>query len=317
MAASAAAAAAVIAGSAIAAPMASAYWRRPPLSYQLAGDPAGSTFEGIGVDERSGLFYVTEVTGGAIHRGVINKPTTQEWLGGEGIDGRWTARGMTVDKLGRVYIAGGPNSTVHPGAPDLWVYSSNGALLAALNTGVANVMINDVTIGADGAAYFTDSNTPRVFRVSNSKYGWTVTLWKDASAEIKALPGFNLNGIVATPDGKALLSVQSNAGRLWRFDLRTRRVTSVAVRGAELTSGDGLVLKGHEVTAVRNFARVLTTLKLNRSWTSATLVKEVNTPKDRVLTTAKIARGRLLAVDSKFEERPALPPYEVLVLPVP
>ena len=38
------------------------------------------------------------------------------------------------------------------------------------------------------------------------------------------------------------------------------------------------------------------------------------TDPDRVFTTAKIARGRLLLVDSKFDETVAQPPYEVVAM---
>lgn len=299
------------------APAASAHPRPLPDSYQLTGDAGGSRFEGIGYDRRSAAFYVSETTGGEIHRGQVRRSATQEWLPGDGSDGRWTARGITVDQRGRVYVAGGPNSTDHPGAPDLWVYSRSGRLIAALRTGLPGVFLNDVAIGPDGAAYFTDSNTPRIFRVARDRSGWSVSVWKDASGPVTQASGFNFNGIVATPDGRALLVVQSNAGKLWRFDFRTRAVLEVSVGAADLTSGDGLVLNGDELTVVRNFPRRLVTLDLNRSWREARQVADVQTAADRVFTTAKIAKGRLLAVDSKFDEATPAPPYEVVVLPLP
>ena len=95
------------------------------------GDPGGSKYEGIGLDERRNLFYVSETTGGEISRGRVGDPQAAAWLDGDGKDGRFTARGIDVDTAGRVFIAGGPNSTDHPGAPDLWVYSRDGELLAA------------------------------------------------------------------------------------------------------------------------------------------------------------------------------------------
>ncbi|MDP3894265.1 hypothetical protein [Nocardioides sp.] len=133
-----------------------------PATYLLDGDadsPLGSKFEGIGADQRRGLFYVSEVTGGEIHRGSARSSDTQQWLAGDGTHGRFTARGITVDDQGRVYVAGGPNG-IGTGRPDLWVYAADGTLLAALRTPGTEVFLNDVAIGPDGAAYFTNSNDP-------------------------------------------------------------------------------------------------------------------------------------------------------------
>lgn len=293
-----------------------------PDLYKLPGQPAGSTFEGIGLDPLRGVFYVSEVTGGEISRGRVKDPDARAWLGGNGTDGRVTARGVTVDRLGRVYIAGGPNRTsdpARPDRPDLWVYSPSGRLLAALQVPAAGAFLNDVAIGPDGAAYFTDSNaTPRIFRVAQDRRGWSVSTWVDASSTIDNGGPFNLNGIVASPDGRALLAVQSSTGQLWRFDLRTKRIDQVAVAGgADLTGGDGLVLVGTTLSVVRNFPRQLVTLELADRWTRATLVSASPTDPNRVFTTAKYDRGRLLAVDSRFDDGTnSAPPYQVVALPV-
>ena len=126
--------------------------------------------------------------------------------------------------------------------------------------------------------------------------------------------GFNLGGIVVSPDRRALIVAQGNTGQLWRFSLHSRRVTPVDIAGANLLNADGLVLSGHTLRVVRNFDRKLTTLRLNDSGRSARLVTERDTDPTRVFTTAKIAGGRLLLVDSHFDEPVAAPPYEVVAL---
>jgi streptogramin lyase len=283
-----------------------------PATYVLSGDPGGSKFEGIGVTRNQRTFYVSEVTGGEIHRGDVRTGATEEWLP-EGADGRFTARGITTDAAGRVYIAGGPNG-LGTGRPDVWVYDANGSLLAALRMPSDNAFVNDVAIGPDGAAYFTNSNAPQIFRVSAHAGTWTANVWADGSGEVDQQPGFNLGGVVVTPDRKALVVAQGNVGALWRFDLATGSATRVAVAEADLVNADGLVLRGHRLFAVRNFSQRLTTLALSSDGRSARLRSDVATDPSRVFTTAKLAHGRLLLVDSKFDEPVAAPPYEVVLV---
>ncbi|MFD0867417.1 gluconolaconase, partial [Tessaracoccus lubricantis] len=187
-----------------------------------------------------------------------------------GADGRFTARGITVDAEGRVYLAGGPNG---------------------LNTG------------------------PQVFRVADDGSGFQATLWADATDEIVVFTGFNLGGIVLTADRRALVVAQGTTGQLWRFDSVTGGATPVATGGADLTNADGLVRQGNRLTVVRNFTRKVATLRLAADGTAAQLIGQVDTAPDRVLTTAKVLRGRILYVDSKFDETVGLPPYEVVTDP--
>jgi len=286
-----------------------------PDTYVLTGDAAGSKFEGIGADERRGVFYVSEVTGGEIHRGSAGTARTEQWLDGDGSDGRFTARGITTDAAGRVYVAGGPNG-IGTGRPDLWVYAPDGRLLAALRAPGENVFLNDVAIGPDGAAYFTNSNAPQVYRVALEGDEWRVTRWADATGTVEQRAGFNLGGIVVSADRSALVVAQGNAGLLWRFDLRTAAVSPVATGGASLSDADGLVRQGSRLTVVRNFARMLATLELRADGRAARLVSQVATDPERVLTTAKVLRGRTLFVDSKFDEQVAAGPYEVVTDPL-
>lgn len=307
-----------VSATSLAAPSAMAHAR--PATYQLDGDapssadPNGSKFEGIGADQRRGLFYVSEVTGGEIHRGSVRSSDTEEWLAGDGVDGRFTARGITVDRRGRVYVAGGPNG-IGTGRPDLWVYAPDGRLLAALRAPGEEVFLNDVTIGPDGAAYFTNSNDAQVFRVANDGPGWRATLWADATDLIPREPGFNLGGIVLTADRSAFVAAQGNVGNLWRFDTATGEATPVDTSGADLVDADGLVRQGNRLTVVRNFSRMIATLRLAADGTRARLLDQQATSADRVLTTAKALRGRILYVDSKFDETVATAPYEVITDP--
>ncbi|WP_353952825.1 gluconolaconase [Knoellia sp. S7-12] len=291
-----------------------------PSTYTLTGDAGGSKFEGIGVDPRRGTFYVSEVTGGEIHRGVAGSAATEQWLAGDGTDGRRTARGITTDDAGRVYVVGGPNGIdaatgLDNGRPDVWVYSPEGQLLAALRLPGDNGFANDVAIGPDGAAYVTNSNAPQVFRVAREGGAWQAELWSDASGIIEQRQGFNLGGIVLTADRSAVVVAQGTTGQLWRFATADGSVTPVATGGADLTNADGLVREGSRLLVVRNFSRMLATLRLAADGRSATLLTQEATDPSRVLTTAKVLRGRVLFVDSKFDETVAAPPYEIVTDP--
>lgn len=286
-----------------------------PEAYELSGDAGGSRFEGIGADARRGTFFVSEVTGGEIHRGTAAEAAVSQWLPGDGVDGRYTARGIDVDDAGCVYIAGGPNGLNQPDRPDLWVYSPAGQLLAALRAPGAQVFLNDVVIGPDGAAYFTNSNAPQVYRVALEGGMWQARLWADATGTIPVVPGFNLGGIVTTPDRSALVVGQGTTGQLWRFDLADATVSPVETGGADLTGADGLVRRGQVMTVVRNFQRMLATLTLASDGSTARLLSQRPTDPARVLTTAKVLRGRMMFVDSKFDEPTAAPPYQVVTDP--
>ncbi len=290
-----------------------------PGSYELAGDPVaggGSKFEGIGVDRATATFYVSEVTGGEIHRGSNDRSTATQWLGGDGTDGRFTARGITTDDEGRVYIAGGPNGTGNQ-RPDLWVYDRDGSLLAALRVPDDGAFLNDVAIGPDGAAYVTDSNDPTIFRVAEGPNGWEATEWADGSARITTRPGFNLGGIVLSPDRSAFVVAQGTTGQLWRFDIGTGAVSEIDTDGADLTNADGLVRSGRDLAVIRNFSRRIAHLELDRAGTRARLVGQEVTDPDRVLTTGKLLAGRMLLVDSHFDEDTGTPPYEILTRQMP
>ncbi len=265
-----------------------------PSSFGYDLPAAGILLEGIGYDKQRETFYVSGVNdGGRIYRGRINEEALEVWLPG-GVDGRTTARGIDVDDMGRVYIAGGPSGR-------LWVISPGGATLASLST-PAGSFLNDVWVAPDGAAYFTDSNQPRIWRVAQGTGGvWQASLWLDAAATIPVvLPGFNLGGIVATPNGRFLLVAQGTTGRLWRIDLATKEVIEVDLGSTSLVNADGIVLRGHTLWVVQNFTRQISELRLDGDWASGKLVSVTATPANRTFTTGKIAKGRLLMVDSQF-----------------
>src|SRR5687768_15967722 len=137
-------------------------------------------------------------------------------------------------------------------------------------------------IGPDGAAYFTHSHTPQIFRVGDENGDWQVSTWADATGTITRQEGLNLGGIVVSPNRRALVVAQGNAGVP--------------------------VVHGSRLTVIRNLSRVLTTPRLDPDARTADLLGVTPTDPTRVFTTGKEARGRLLLVDSELDEQVAAPP---------
>lgn len=272
---------------------------------------AGVFLEGIGVDRRADLVYVSATNrDGTIYRGRAGSGRLEVWVPPRAGD---NGRGIDVDDRGRVFVAGGPSAEVR-------VFDRSGRLLAELPTGEAGSFLNDVIVGPDGAAYVTDSSLPRIWRVSREGGQWSIALWRDVSGTVpytEPLTDFDLGGIAVTPDRRFLLTTQGTTGRLWRVDLRTRAIAEVPVDGAPLLNADGIVLRGRTLYVVQNFTRQVSRLTLAEGWGSARTVAVQPTPADRTFTTAKLLDGRLWLVDSKFGFPPAAAVAEDRVVPLP
>jgi Cu-Zn family superoxide dismutase len=205
-----------------------------PDEYILPGDEVYP--EGIAVQESTGNFFVSSTTDGTIFRGHVDDPDTEVFLPG-GEDGRVVAVGLAVDNTGRLFIAGGPSEL-------LFVYDTeSGDLLAALDA--PGGFFNDVAVTSSGDAYFTNSMIPVLYRVTQDADGeYILEEWLDLEGTaIEYVEGFNLNGIVVTPDDQYLIVIQSNTGQLFRIEIATGDVVEIDTGDVELTAGDGLVLQ--------------------------------------------------------------------------
>ena len=278
------------------------------IAYDLP--QSGVLLEGIGVArraERGRVFYVSGVNdGGDVYRGRVGYEELERWYDGTGT----TGRGVDVDARGRVFVAGGPTGTVR-------VFDRTGSLLTTLATNTPGSFLNDVWVARDGAVYVTDSSLPVLWRITGSDGGWTIQPWLDVSSTIEYTPDptdFDLGGIVATPDGAYLLVSQGTTGQLWRIEVATGEIVEVDLRGDPIPNADGIVLRGKHLWVVQNFLRRISRFRLDGDWAAADLRRVRTTPATRTLTTAKLVRGRLLAVDSQFGFPPASAPAEDRVL---
>jgi sugar lactone lactonase YvrE len=253
--------------------------------------PDGFQPEGIAIGER-GTFYVGSIPTGAIYRG--NLRTGEGAVINPGGSGR-AAIGVALhhDKL---YVAGGPTGKG-------FVYSARSGQLLATHqlTTQTDTFVNDVVV-ARGAAYFTDSRQQVLYRVSAGAIK-AIPL----TGDIQYIDGFNANGIDATANGRTLVVVQSNTGKVFRVDPRSGRTTEIRLDEA-VVNGDGLLLDGRTLYVVQNRDNKVAVVRLARGLSSGDVTTHLTDPDFDVPTTIDEFGKRLYAVNARF--RPTPPPAD-------
>jgi sugar lactone lactonase YvrE len=256
--------------------------------------------EGIAADNKSGDFYVSSVFDGSIYRGNVSDNKAELFLPG-GENGRTSATGLKLDNE-RLFVAGA-------GTRKVFIYKAlSGDLIRSFNAPGAG-FLNDLAINSQtGDTYITDSFVPTLWRISGGQLEPWLDLDNPPNQSSDPIPYtaevFNLNGIVATPDGRYLLTVQSNTGNLYRIDTQTEppQVTQVELSGATLTQGDGLVLRDNTLYVIRNQG-FITKVSLNEQFTSGQVEGDTLVPfPDDFPTTGALAGRRILVVNSQFNK---------------
>jgi DNA-binding beta-propeller fold protein YncE len=285
-----------------------------PTRYVLPGDRVFP--EGVAYDQKTGSVFVSSTTDGTIFRGDDSDETLAQFLA-PGTDGRTTATGLEVDGDEHLFVAGG-------GTGFVFVYDAvTGALIARLSGGSSPTFINDIAVDKDGVAYITDSMSPVIYRVvPNGAGGYTIERWLElGGTPIVYTAGFNLNGIVVSENGKYLVTIQSNTGRLYRIDIATKAIVQVDVGGALFMAGDGLWMRGNTLYVLQNQQETINEVRLQPNQARGTLVGTSTDASFMFPTSLVGARGRLLVVNSQFDRRapgmtPVLP-FTVSVVTIP
>jgi hypothetical protein len=115
--------------------------------------------------------------------------------------------------------------------------------------------------------------------------------------------GINLNGIVTTEEGRYLITVQSNTGRLYRIDTASKEVEEIDLGTETLTNGDGLLLDGQTLYVVRNQQGLILPVELSEDFSSGEVGEGISDPSFHFPTTIARAGERLLVVNSQFDRR--------------
>ena len=122
-----------------------------------------------------------------------------------------------------------------------------------------------------------------------------------------------MNGIDATPNGKTLIIVQSNTGKL--FKVNRRGVAREIDLGGATVTGDGLLLDGRTLYAVvRSPGDGIVVIRLRRDLRSGTVRRTITSDDFAGPTTVDDFGNRLYAVNARFGPPP--PPDEYWVTQV-
>jgi hypothetical protein len=263
--------------------------------------PRGFQPEGIAI--RANTFYVGSIPTGAVYRGSLRTGLGSVLVPARG--GR-AAIGVEVDNRNRLFVAGGPTGRA-------FVYNArNGADIASYE--LAPGFINDVVVTRTGV-YFTNSSRAELYRIpirNGGRLGSTVQTIP-LKPPYQQGAGFNTNGIDATANGRWLVIVQSNTGKLFRVDPSTGATTELALGGESVPNGDGILLDGKTLYVVQNQLNRIAVIAVNSSLTSGRVVTRIGDARFAVPTTIDDLGRRLYAVNARFgAPTPATTDYQVV-----
>ena len=253
--------------------------------------PTGFQPEGIAIGNGH-TFYVGSIPTGAVVRGDLRTGVVE-------VDPLVPAQGRRAIGIdydhGRLFVAGGPTGQGY-------VYDAHtGATLVVYQLTTATpTFINDVIVTKD-AAWFTDSNQPVLYRVPiapNGTLGSVETV--PLGGDFDFAPGFNTNGIDATPNGKTLIIVQSNLKRLYTVDPGSGVADVIELTGGDVEFGDGILLDGRTLYVVQNRLNRIAVIRLAPDLSSGTIVGYLSDPALDVPTSVDEHGNRLYAVNARF-----------------
>lgn len=263
--------------------------------------PTGFFPEGIAVGTGDDV-YTGSLVDGAIWKGSLRSGEGEILV--PGVPGT-VAVGMSFDdRSGSLFVAGGFGGTaiVYDG--------TTGATVAQVNLGPG--FINDVIITRT-AAYFTNSFAPELYELPLDARGRIAGLVRTIPllGDFESVPGFNANGIEATPNGTTLIVANSAAGELYTVDPETGVASSIDLGGVDV-SGDGLVLAGKTLYANENSLNRIAKIQLSPDLGSGTVRSYLTSPEFDIPTTSARFGSSLYAVNAKFGTPSTGTPYEIV-----
>jgi sugar lactone lactonase YvrE len=282
--------------------------RRPVTSAPL---PDGFAPEGIAVDRR-GIAYCGNRLTGAVYRIDLTTGTGSILAKSVGAP----CAGLKVGPRGRLYVAGDRAGDARI------IDTASGDLLATygLVPPSAAGLVNDVVI-TPTAAYFTDSARAALYALPIPPDGSLPGQGQVTVLPLTGLPitpgTINLNGIVSTPDGRALIVAHSAEGTLYRVDPAAGTATLVDLGGGRLGVGDGMLRQGTTLFVVLPVTNEIAVLALDRKGRAGRIIARLTDPAFDIPTTVAAFGGRLYLPNARFDVPVTeTTPYDVVSVPV-
>ena len=263
-----------------------------------------NAFAPEGIEIKAKTAYVGSVGTGAVWVGSLR--TGEGRLLVEGKPNVTSATGIEYDR-GKLWVSGARfgNARVYDARTGKQLHEFQ------FVTPAVGTFINDAVATKKGV-YFTDSQRAVLYKVALSRNGQpgAVTTIPLGGDYLHVAGQFNLNGIVATPNGKTLIAVQSFAKKLYTIDPKTGVAKLIDLGGYDLVNGDGLLLHGRTLYVVQNRSNQVAVFELSKDLTKATFLRAITDPGNLdVPTTIDRAGSRLYVVNARFgtteTDRPA------------
>jgi sugar lactone lactonase YvrE len=273
-----------------AAPAEAAHRGSLPTTIQL---PNGFQPEGIAIGE-SPYAYFGSRADGDIYRASLRTGSGEVMSQGPGTP----SLGLKIDGRGRLFVSGGSGGDARV------LDTATGAVLKSYRLQAVPSFINDVTL-TGGAAWYTDSTNPVLFKLPLGRSGKlpAAAVQVPLTGDLAYATGINANGIAPSPDGRGLIIVQSNTGKLFRTSYAG--VTTEIDLGAEsVPNGDGLWLRGSTLYVVQNRLNVITRIQLDKHATKGTVVSRTTDPGFDVPTTIAAYGKRFYLPNARFTTPP-------------